>query len=359
MDLKKYSLKVYSIRTPKYSKGHDIEINNLKLKKTHFEINVLDNFFEALKCLPDSSHRLKVNLPNISDECEITFIRYSKISPFYSLIEFETDRYGLERPIKDMKLGTSEKKLLEHESVPSKLFLILHRKYGLVYVTKDTNSIINKKTLNNFFNHYRKVLIQYIEEWNILNKESGYKIYRQPPIKVDGLPSMEFLEEISNLLKITEFSYSYDPSGSNDVPDFHELDAMSEAGLRRKDFKEVRTYKQIMQINPEKRVDKIKKLYENIYDKSNYDDFYIKGLNYYGSERVLKPNFSTRSENIRLMDTSDLKIDEIVKEIERLLNEEDKNPLKDTVQKLEGIDEVSIDYSDDEVKRGILESFKM
>ena len=41
--MKKYSLKVYAIRTPKYYHFKDIDQKNKRIENTHFEINVVDH----------------------------------------------------------------------------------------------------------------------------------------------------------------------------------------------------------------------------------------------------------------------------------------------------------------------------
>lgn len=43
---KSYTIRVYSVRTPKYINMKDIERNDKgKVLKNHFEINVIDEFF--------------------------------------------------------------------------------------------------------------------------------------------------------------------------------------------------------------------------------------------------------------------------------------------------------------------------
>lgn len=64
--MKSYSLKVYSIRTPKYKDRKDIEVDiNGKINKNHFEFNVIDTFFNAMNLMKGEYRFSEVNLPHI------------------------------------------------------------------------------------------------------------------------------------------------------------------------------------------------------------------------------------------------------------------------------------------------------
>ncbi|HCD4305991.1 TPA: hypothetical protein NBQ28_002059, partial [Staphylococcus aureus] len=54
---KSYTIRVYSVRTPKYINMKDIERNDKgKVLKNHFEISVIDEFFKILKIIPKEYH---------------------------------------------------------------------------------------------------------------------------------------------------------------------------------------------------------------------------------------------------------------------------------------------------------------
>lgn len=51
---------------------------------------------------------IDVTLSHIEDNCKITFKDYKVLNNQYSIVEFETDKYGSEKPIKDNIENTSE-----------------------------------------------------------------------------------------------------------------------------------------------------------------------------------------------------------------------------------------------------------
>lgn len=346
--MKKYNVKVYSIRTPKFYHYHDTNEKNKRIDNTHFEINVVDQFFCALKIVDDPY--AYVNLNHIDDNCKITFRNYIIANDNYSIVELETDKYGSEKPIKDNIENTSENYLKYSESITEIVYLIINRRYGLMYATRDSNTILNKETINTFIDTFRHILIPYIDEWNKLNEQNNYKIYRRPAIKIDLLPSTQFFDELDNLLNITEFSYSFDPTGSEDVPDFEDIDIMNQNGFSRRDFKETRFFKDLKN---KYSIEKIKKLYGSIYNKSNFDDYIVKGVDYNGENKTVKPNFSMRTETIFLNNVSNIDTNEVISKINSLLIKD--NPLQGKIFDLKGIQEVSINYSNIKIQKKIKE----
>ena len=252
----------------------------------------------------------------------------------------ETERYGEERTIKDRQKNTKNKKLLKHESVPAKVDVFINLKYGLMFVGKDEYSIINKTTLNTFFHKFRFVLFAYIEMWNKENKETNYRIYKRPSIKVDLIPSMQFFEQIDSLTRVKEFSYTYDPTGANDSINFDELDEMREAGFTENYFKETRKF---LDVGNKVNISKLKKLYENLSKKVNFDDFYIKGTNSYGKEKIVKPDFAARSINFRIEERLKDDINAIKKKIDITLSED--NPLLGKVFDLIEVNEIKVEFT--------------
>lgn len=335
--MKKYSLKVYAIRTPKYYHFKDIDQKNKRIENTHFEINVVDHFFWGIQLVDDPY--IDVTLNHIEDNCKITFKDYKILNTQYSMVELETDKYGSEKPIKDNIQNTSENFLKDTESVTETVYLIINRRYGLMYATRDSNTILNKVTLNTFIDTFRGVLIPYINEWNKINEINNYKIYRQPAIRVDSLPATQFFDELDTLLNITEFSYSFDPRGSDDVPDYEDLDVMKENGFYRRDFKETRIFKDLTNRYS---IEKVKKLYGSIYNKSNFDDYIVRGVDYNGNNKTVKPDFSMRTETIFLNNISNINIDEVIEKINKLLAND--NPLEGKIFDLKGIQEVSSNF---------------
>ncbi|EGQ4248334.1 hypothetical protein E5381_10095, partial [Staphylococcus pseudintermedius] len=146
--MKRYTLKVYCIRTPKYYHYKDIDEKNKRIDNTHFEINIVDQFFYAMQLVEEAY--IDVTLSHIEDNCKITFKDYKVLNNQYSIVEFETDKYGSEKPIKDNIENTSENFLKHNESVTETVYLIINRRYGLMYATKDYNTILNKATINTF-----------------------------------------------------------------------------------------------------------------------------------------------------------------------------------------------------------------
>ncbi|ANS89927.1 hypothetical protein O4M70_001552 [Staphylococcus pseudintermedius] len=344
--MKRYTLKVYCIRTPKYYHYKDIDEKNKRIDNTHFEINIVDQFFYAMQLVEEAY--IDVTLSHIEDNCKITFKDYKVLNNQYSIVEFETDKYGSEKPIKDNIENTSENFLKHNESVTETVYLIINRRYGLMYATKDYNTILNKATINTFIDTFRGVLIPYIDEWNKLNEKNNYKIYRRPAIVVDSLPSTKFFDELDTLLNITEFSYSFDPTGSDDVPDFEDLDIMNKNGFSRRDFKETRIFKDLKN---KYSIEKIKRLYGSIYNKSNFDDYIVKGTDYNGSNKTVKPEFSMRTEMIFLDNITDININEVINKINDLL--EKNNPMKGKIFDLKPIQELSLNYSNESLQNEI------
>lgn len=219
-----------------------------------------------------------------------------------------------------------------------------------MYVSKDRNSIINKVTLNAFFNHYRFILEEYIREWNNFNEI--IKMFKMPVIKVDSLPNMDFFSEIENLQRINEFSYSYDPTGSDDYIDFNDDDIMYEEGFRKRVFKEKRTFVDLFN---KVDINKLKKLYERIYSKSNYDDFRVVGTNLKGKDVTIKPNLTTRSLVLYLREQSFTNYNDIISEISRELKID--NPLEAKVYDIKNANYIKYCISD-ELINSINESLK-
>lgn len=351
---KQYTLRVYSVRTPKYRKRKDIECNEKgKVIKSHFEINVLDEFFKILKIIPKKAHNIKVELPHIDENCKITFIDYEIYNNDYSIITLETDRFGEVKDIKDNIQNTKNKQLNSHESVPETVKLVITRKHGLIYVTRDNNTIINKSTLNTFFNKYRFVIYEYIEQWNKVNKEIGLKIYKQPAIKIDSLPSTDFFDELDKLINVDEFAYTYNPSGANDTPNFEDVEIFSETELQRKDFKERKKFKNIAK---KPIVNEVKKIYENLSYKSNYDEWYVKGENQNHKTIVVKPELATRTEHIKLNNINQINIKELLEKISDILKV--NNPFLGKTPKLIDVNEIYIDTKDDELIKKIRDNFQ-
>ncbi|HCU7510806.1 hypothetical protein AAGW56_06270 [Staphylococcus aureus] len=148
---KSYTIRVYSVRTPKYINMKDIERNDKgKVLKNHFEISVIDEFFKILKIIPKEYHNINVELSYIDETCKITFIDYEVYNNDYSILTLETDKFGEVKDIKDNIKNTKNKQLDSHESVPETVKIVITRQHGLMYVTRDNNSIINKTTINTF-----------------------------------------------------------------------------------------------------------------------------------------------------------------------------------------------------------------
>lgn len=349
--MKSYSLKVYSIRTPKYKDRKDIEVDiNGKINKNHFEFNVIDTFFNAMNLMKGEYRFSEVNLPHIDEKCKITFVDYEVIDNDYAVVTLETDKYGSEKAIKDNTKNIKDGKLNENESVSEIVYLIITRKHGLLYTTRDYNTIINKSTLNTFFNQFRFVLYDYISKWNEQNEKTGLKVYKQPAIKIESLPSMDFFEEIDKLTNVIEFSYSFDPTGANDAPDFDDMDILKESGFSKREFKETRKFKDLYN---KARIANVKKLYENLYNKTNYDELYVKGRDSNGKEKIIKPEFATRSEHILLKNISNLSIQEVTKKIDDLLKVDNK--LKSKVYDLVETNEVYLNFEDNVICQNIVE----
>ncbi|TGA80677.1 hypothetical protein E2554_10445 [Staphylococcus petrasii] len=351
---KSYTLRVYSVRTPKYKNMKDIERNDKgKVIKNHFEINVIDEFFKVLKIIPEKYHNIYVELPHIDETCKMTFIDYEIYNNEYSIVTLETDKFGEIKDIKNNIDNTKNKQLDKHESVPETVQIVITRQHGMMYVTRDNNTIINKTTINTFFNKYRFVLYEYIKKWNQANKEIGLKIYRQPAIKVDSLPSTDFFDELDKLINIDEFAYTYDPSGANDTPGFEDVEIFADTDLQRKNFKETKKFK----TKVEKAIVKeVKKIYENLSNKGNYDEWYVKGENQNHKTMVVKPELATRSEHIQLNNVNQININELINKISDILKE--NNPFLARVPKLVDIIEVSIDTTDTDVIERIKEKFQ-
>ena len=351
MATKELSFKMYSLRTPKYMERNDIEIGKEGINKSHFEKNVIIHFLKGMSTIKENLREIEVNVSYIDQQCSISFVEYSMLDEEYCHVIMETERYGEERTIKDRKRRTKEKKLLKHESVPAKVDIFINLKYGLMFVGKDEYSIINKTTLNTFFHQFRFVLFSYITEWNKVNKLTNYRIYKRPAIKVDLISSMEFFEQIETLTRVKEFSYTYDPTGANDTLNFDELDEMYEAGFKENYFKETRKF---FDIGNKVSIDKLKILYLNLSKKVNFDDFYIKGTNSYGKEKIVKPDFATRSMNFRIEERLKNDIESIKKKIDITLNED--NPLLGKVFCLTKITEVEVEFTEevvDEINKNI------
>lgn len=340
MATKELNFKMYSLRTPKFMERKDIEVGKNGIDKTHFEKNVILHLFEGMMNIEKDLREIEVNVSYIDQECSISFIEYRIIDENYCHVVLETERYGEERTIKDRQKNTKNKKLLKHESVPAKVDVFINLKYGLMFVGKDEYSIINKTTLNTFFHKFRFVLFAYIEMWNKENKETNYRIYKRPSIKVDLIPSMHFFEQIDSLTRIKEFSYTYDPTGANDSINFDELDEMREAGFTENYFKETRKF---LDVGNKVNISKLKKLYENLSKKVNFDDFYIKGTNSYGKEKIVKPDFAARSINFRIEERLKDDIDAIKKKIDITLSED--NPLLGKVFDLIEVNEVKVEFT--------------
>lgn len=352
MSNKEYRLKVYSLRTPKFN--HQVDIEKEKGKKnnfvkSHFEFQVVDIFFRILQACEGNITK-DVTLPNIVDECAITFVDYIDYNNDFSIVILESDLYGNPNYIKNMKKKTIEGQLTREQSVPHKVHLFIEKKHGLLYVSKDRNSIINKVTLNAFFNHYRFILEEYIREWNNFNEI--IKMFKMPVIKVDSLPNMDFFSEIENLQRINEFSYSYDPTGSDDYIDFNDDDIMYEEGFRKRVFKEKRTFVDLFN---KVDINKLKKLYERIYSKSNYDDFRVVGTNLKGKDVTIKPNLTTRSLVLYLREQSFTNYNDIISEISRELKID--NPLEAKVYDIKNANYIKYCISD-ELINSINESLK-
>ncbi|HDK9388515.1 TPA: hypothetical protein PVQ34_000024 [Staphylococcus aureus] len=351
---KSYTIRVYSVRTPKYINMKDIERNDKgKVLKNHFEISVIDEFFKILKIIPKEYHNINVELSYIDETCKITFIDYEVYNNDYSILTLETDKFGEVKDIKVNIKNTKNKQLDSHESVPETVKIVITRQHGLMYVTRDNNSIINKTTINTFFNKYRFVIYEYIKKWNQINKKSGLRIYKQPAIKVDSLPSTDFFDELDKLINVDEFAYTYDPSGANDTPDFEDVEIFSNTQLQRKDFKETKKFK-----NKVKKpiVNEVKKIYENLSDKGNYDEWYVKGENQNHKTTVVKPELATRSEHIQLNNINQINIKELIEKISDIL--EVNNPFLGKVFELVDISETSINTEDSELVEKIINDFQ-
>ncbi|HDI7680167.1 TPA: hypothetical protein PO164_002532, partial [Staphylococcus aureus] len=197
------------------------------------------------------------------------------------------------------------------------------------------------------------VIYEYIKKWNQINKKSGLRIYKQPAIKVDSLPSTDFFDELDKLINVDEFAYTYDPSGANDTPDFEDVEIFSNTQLQRKDFKETKKFK-----NKVKKpiVNEVKKIYENLSDKGNYDEWYVKGENQNHKTTVVKPELATRSEHIQLNNINQINIKELIEKISDIL--EVNNPFLGKVFELVDISETSINTEDSELVEKIINDFQ-
>ncbi|RLY72741.1 hypothetical protein D9V10_10980, partial [Staphylococcus hominis] len=108
----------------------------------------------------------------------------------------------------------------------------------------------------------------------------------------------------------------------------------------RRDFKETRIFKDL---TSKYSIEKVKKLYGNIYNKSNFDDYIVRGIDYNGNNKTVKPDFSMRTETIFLNNISNINIDEVIEKINNLLAKD--NPLEGKIFDLKGIQEVSSNFS--------------
>lgn len=308
-------LKVYSLRTPKYRNQIDIEKNGKKFDKKHFEYSTVKAFFNVMKNSNLSNLFLEVSINDTSETCRLTFKDFEDNNPDFAIIKFFTNVYGTNKDITDMNNYQIVGNLESHHSIPYEVNMFLHKRHGILFVSKDINNVINKYSLNRFINHYRIALDNYIKQWN---EENEYvKMYKMPVIKVDSLPSMQFFEELDLLRSIKEFSFVFDPTGSQDYADYADNDIMNENGFRRNQFKEKRIFKDLFN---RIQIENVKHLYEDLYHKSNYDDFKVIGTNFNGKEVTVKPNFPTRTLLLYLMPSQVDNNDIIIQKIQNELN---------------------------------------
>lgn len=335
MAYKSFSYKVYSIRTPKYN--HQKEIDEGK-EKSHFEFQVVDLFFKLLKHTKIEEIFINTDSSYNTGKNSITFYDYIDIDNDYSVVVFDSDSYGTSNVIKDMNNREVIGHIKKEHSVPHKVNVFINKNNGLIFVSKDKNSIINKTTLQQFFYKYREVMYEYVEIWNENNKY--YKIYKWPFIRMDNLPSMNFFDEMEKLLNIKEFSYEFDPTGSKDFKDFSADDVMLKEGFRRKNFKERRTFINFL---GKASISQIKELYEKLFYKSNYDNFKVVGHDKHGKPKTVKPNFKTRSISLNLPENTfyDYKI-----VIEKLKKSNFTFLSKDIFYKNESMNDIDFQISD-------------
>lgn len=196
----KIELVGFRLSTPKHYKINGVE----KVDIDRYDHEFLKVYFEEL--LKKGSIEIKRKL----DGSSITLLEYSEndISSFGfgKLVVFKTGK--TQRILDEENLGDAGLKEKD-QGLENEIYFVINKLTGIILVERDYDKIVKGKLLNALLYHNKRLMYDYIEEFNSKNFDSTngnrIEIYKNKIVHVNPLPSQELFDELENFSRIKRF----------------------------------------------------------------------------------------------------------------------------------------------------------
>lgn len=271
--------KKYHNRTPDNQDAFDIELLNYWLLVIN-KLNFKARSFEYLN--PSGNDMKHFRLSDIINNHE-----------HYIFGKFKTGTYGTTQEFRNRLTNSPTYQKRENETSGDDVFFYLHKKTGVLLVGADPNYVINSYSLNKYFTYFENLLEPYRKKFNELNK-LGKQIYKSQLFSVTSLPPIDFFEELRNMQKIKEASFTIakeDISESLDV-----LDALKEIDEHNTfDIEDVEISISLKNKTSRNFVQDFERLFKIMNLSESYDNLKIRGKHNFGDMRTIKNNMPIRT----------------------------------------------------------------
>lgn len=196
----KVELVGFRLSTPKFYKIEGEESVDIK----RYDHEVISKYFEIL--LNHGEVEIKQKIDNRS----ITLLEYSEndISSygFGKLLVFKSGK--TQQIINEDDLSGGSKKKM-NQGLKNEIYFIINKTTGVILIERDYDKIFNSKLLNSLLYHNKKLMYDYIDQFNEVNynkeTKNSIEIHKTKIVYINPLPSQDLFDELDEFARIKRF----------------------------------------------------------------------------------------------------------------------------------------------------------
>ncbi|WP_088838882.1 hypothetical protein [Listeria sp. ILCC792] len=196
----KVELVGFRLSTPKFYKIEGEESVDIR----RYDHEVISKYFEILLNYGEVEIKQKI------DNRSITLLEYSEndISSygFGKLLVFKSGK--TQQIINEDDLSGGSKKKM-NQGLKNEIYFIINKTTGVILIERDYDKIFNSKLLNSLLYHNKKLMYDYIDQFNEVNynKETkdSIEMHKTKIVYINPLPSQDLFDELDEFARIKRF----------------------------------------------------------------------------------------------------------------------------------------------------------